>query len=68
MTIFPATCGHLVKDMLQVFKDNSGMLKAMMAASLLGGEMSEDIKNMDINNFIRISEFFHRFKGVDIRR
>lgn len=62
---FPEYMRTLVKHMQQVFKDNSAMLKAMMAASLLGGEMSEDIKNMDVNNFIRISEFFHRFKGVD---
>lgn len=62
---FPGYMRTLIKYMQQVFKENDAMLKALIAASLLGGEMAEDVKNIDINDYARISEFFCRFKGVD---
>jgi len=62
---FPGYMRALVVSMHQVFKENNAILKALIAASLLGGEMADDIKNMDISSFARAAEFFRRFKGVD---
>jgi AcrR family transcriptional regulator len=62
---FPGFIREFIEHMQKVIKDNNVMMKALIAASLLGGEIADDIKNMDINDFVRISEFFCRFKGVD---
>jgi AcrR family transcriptional regulator len=62
---FPGYMRALIKYMQQIFKQNEVMMKALIAASLLGGDMAVDVKNIDINDYARVAEFFCNFKGVD---
>jgi len=61
---FPGYMRALIKYMQQIFKQNEVMMKALIAASLLGGDMAVDVKNIDINDYARVAEFFCNFKGV----
>lgn len=63
---FPGYMRTLVTNMFKIFKDESAMMKALIAATLLEEEKALDVKSIDINDYAAISQFFSSFKGVDI--
>lgn len=63
---FPGYMRTLIRNMFQVFKDNSAMIKALVAATLFEGDIAEGVKNIDLKDYAAISKFFSSFKGVDI--
>lgn len=63
---FPGYMRNFIITWQGIIKDHSHFIKALILASLIEGEMTQDIKNLNINDFKTISEFFGRFKGVDM--
>ncbi len=64
---FPGYMRKVIAGMFYGLKENSGVIKALMAATLLEGDISKDLKNLDITDYSPISKFFTSFKGVDIK-
>jgi AcrR family transcriptional regulator len=63
---FPGYMRNFIKNWQQLLKDHSHFIKAILLASLIEGEMSKDIKNLDVKDYMAISKFFGRFKGIDM--
>jgi AcrR family transcriptional regulator len=68
---FPGYIRNVISNMLQYTKDNSSLSKALILSALLDGEIMDDYKKMDKMDFEykqhkAASEFFCRFKGVEI--
>ena len=64
---FPGYMRNFMTAWQLSLKEHGNFIKALILASLIEGEMSKDVKNLDIKDYMVISEFFSRFKGVDIR-
>ena len=64
---FPGYMRNFMTAWQLTLKEHSRLIKALILASLIEGEMSKDIKNLDISDYMMISEFFSRFKGIDMR-
>lgn len=63
---FPGYMRYLIRNMQQLYKDNSSLIKRMIMASLVDGEIVDEVKKMDFKDYKAISEFFTRFNGVKI--
>ncbi len=63
---FPGYIRDVIKNMLQFYKDNSSLIKALIMTSLLDSEIMDEIKKTDIAYYKAASEFFCRFNGVEI--
>jgi AcrR family transcriptional regulator len=65
---FPSYMRNIIENMQQFYKDNSSLAKALVMAALIGGEIVDDVKNMDIKNeyYKSAAEFFCRFNDVEI--
>ena len=56
----------VIKNMQQLYKEYSSLIKALTMAALLDGEIVDEVKKVDINDYKAMSEFFCCFKGVEI--
>ncbi len=63
---FPGYMRMVIKNMLAFQKSNAALVKALTIAALLGNEIVEDVKSVDLKDYERIAGFFCTFKGVDI--
>jgi AcrR family transcriptional regulator len=63
---FPGYMRNVIKNMQQFSKDSSSLVKALTMAALLDGEIVNEVKKMDFEEYKIVSEFFCRFNGVDI--
>jgi AcrR family transcriptional regulator len=63
---FPGYMRDIIKNMQQIYKDNSSLIKGLTMAALVDGEIVDEVKKMDIKDYKAISEFFARFNGVNI--
>jgi len=65
---FPGYIRNVIKNMQQYTRDNISLSKALIIAALLGGEIVEEIKNLDFKNeyYKAVSEFFCSFNGVEV--
>ncbi len=63
---FPGYMRNFMTTWQSTLKEHGHFIKALILASLIEGEMSKDVKNLDITDYMKISEFFGRFKGIDM--
>lgn len=63
---FPGYMRAVIVSYRQVARDNDAFLKALVDAGLHGGAIFKDINKVELKNFGTVSEFFSRFKGVDL--
>jgi AcrR family transcriptional regulator len=56
----------VIKNMQQMFKETSSLTKALTVAALVDGEVIEEVKKVEAIDIKAISDFFCRFKGVDL--
>lgn len=63
---FPGYMRAIIRKYRQILKENGPLVRALIAASLSGGDILEGAQNIDVRDFVAVSEFFGRFKGVDI--
>ena len=63
---FPGYMRVVTKNMLELHRKNAKLINAFTTAALMEGEVLEDIKSVSAEDYIGISEFFSKFKGVDI--
>ena len=65
-TDFPGYMREVTKNMLDLNKKNDKLIKAVTVAALMEDEVLEDIKSINAEDYVSISEFFSKFNGVDI--
>lgn len=68
---FPGYIRNVISNILQYAKDNRFLVRALILSALLDGEIIEEYKKMDKMDLEyekqkAASEFFYRFKGVEI--
>lgn len=63
---FPRYMREIVINMLESNKRNIELVKAFAVAALTEDKLLEDIKIIKTEDYLVISKFFNRFKGVDI--
>jgi AcrR family transcriptional regulator len=63
---FPGYIGEVTKNILELHKKNAKLIKAVTVAALMENNVLEDIKMINAEEFIAISEFFNNFTGVDL--
>ncbi|HML04465.1 MAG TPA: TetR/AcrR family transcriptional regulator [Methanobacterium sp.] len=63
---FPGYIREINKNMLELHKKNDKLIKAVTIAALMEDEVLEDIKSINAEDYVSISEFFSKFNGVDI--
>jgi len=63
---FPGYMRILIVKSQQAAKENGPLLKALTIALLLEGDILNEIKTVDVNDYKPISDFFRRFKGVNV--
>ena len=63
---FPGYMRSIIKNMQQLYKDNSSLIKGLTMAALVDGEIVDEVKKIDIKDYKAVSEFFSRFNGVKI--
>ncbi len=63
---FPDYMRETIKKMYELHKKNIELIKAFTIAALMEDTILEDIKTISIEDYIIITEFFNRFKGVKI--
>jgi AcrR family transcriptional regulator len=63
---FPDYLRDVIKNMQQIYKEYSSLIKALTMAALLDSEIVDEVKKVDIKDFKIESEFFCRFNGVEI--
>ncbi len=56
----------IIKNLQQLYKDNSSLIKALTMAALVDGEIVDEVKKMDLKDYKAASEFFVRFNEVKI--
>ena len=54
----------IIKNLQQFYKDNSSLVKALTMEALVDGEIVDEAKKMDLNDYKAASEFFTRFNDV----
>ena len=64
---FPGYMRDFMKNYIMIANENKALIKALIAAGLYGGEISEAVKKVDIKDYMAVSEFFGRFNGVDLK-
>ncbi len=65
-TDFPGYMREVLKTMVESHKKNTKLIKAFTSAALMEDKVLEDIKTINIEDYIAISTFFNKFKGIDI--
>lgn len=65
-TDFPSYIKKVIKNMAELHRKNAKLVKAVTIAALMEDKVLEDIKRVDSEDYIHISEFFSKFDGVDI--
>ncbi len=63
---FPGYIRETIQKMFELHKKNIKLIKAFTIASLMEDTILEDIKTIDAEDYLIITEFFNRFKGVTI--
>lgn len=63
---FPGYIKDVNKNMIKLHKKNDKLIKAVTIAALMEDDVLEDIKTVKAEDYAVISEFFSKFKGVDI--
>jgi len=63
---FPSYMRAIIKNLQQLNKDNSSLIKALIRATLVDGEIVDKVKKMDFKDYKAASEFFAFFNDVKI--
>ena len=63
---FPGYMKETIKKMFELHKKNIKLIKAFTIASLMEDTILEDIKTINVEDYIIVTEFFNKFKGVKI--
>lgn len=64
---FPVYVKEVLKKMQKLYKEWDSLIKAMIMAALVGSEIVDEVQKEDYEDFFKTqSEFFCRFKGVEI--
>jgi hypothetical protein len=63
---FPGYMRACIMNWQAIMEDNKALIKALTVAALLGGEVADEVKKIDVKDFTGIADFFGRFKGVDL--
>jgi AcrR family transcriptional regulator len=63
---FPGYMKETITKMFELHKKNIKLVKAFTIAALMEDTILEDIKTIDAEDYIIVSEFFNRFEGVKI--
>jgi len=63
---FPSYIREINKNMLELHRKNTKLIKAFTVAALMEDEVLEDIKSINTEDYVGISEFFSKFNGVNI--
>ena len=63
---FPGYMRNVTKSMIEIHRKNAKLIKAFTVAALIEDKVLEDIKSIDAEDYLNISEFFSEFDGVDI--
>ena len=63
---FPGYLRAIIKNLQQLYKDNSSLIKALMVAALADGEIIDEVKKMDFKDYKTASDSFARFNNVKI--
>jgi len=64
---FPGYMRTLIKNLQQLNKDNSSLVKALTMATLADGEIIDEVKKMDFKYYKTTADFFASFNNVKIR-
>ncbi len=63
---FPGYMRETIQNMFELQQKNIKLVKAFTIAALMQETVLEDIKTINAEDYIIITEFFNRFKGVKI--
>jgi len=63
---FPGYMKETIQKMFELHKKNIKLIKAFTIAALMEDTILEDIETIDAEDYIIVTEFFNRFKGVTI--
>lgn len=63
---FPGYMKETIQKMFELNKKNIKLVKAFTIVSLTQDTVLEDIKTINVEDYIIVTEFFNRFKGVKI--
>jgi hypothetical protein len=63
---FPGYMRACTKNWQAIVNENKALMKALTAAALLGGEVADEVKKIDVKDYKGIADLFGRFKGVDL--
>ncbi len=63
---FPGYMKIIIKNLQQLNKDNSSLVKALTIAAPVDGEIRDEVKKMDFKDYKATADFFARFNNVKI--
>ena len=63
---FPGYIKTIIKNLQQLNKDNSSLIKALTIAAPADGEIIDEVKKMDFKDYKAAADFFARFNNVKI--
>ncbi len=63
---FPGYMKTIIKNLQQLNKNNSSLVKALTIATPTDGEILDEIKKMDFKDYKAAADFFARFNNVKI--
>jgi len=61
---FPGYMREVIKNLQQLYKDNSSLMKALTMAALNDGEIVDEVRKIDLKDYEIAAEFFSRFNNV----
>jgi hypothetical protein len=63
---FPGYMRDVIKNLQQLNKENSSLIKALTMATLVDGEIVDEVKKIDFKDYKIASKFFALFNDVKI--
>jgi hypothetical protein len=59
---FPDYVRAIIINLQQLYKDNNSLIKALTMASLVDGEIRDEVKKMDFKDYKAAADFFCPFQ------
>jgi AcrR family transcriptional regulator len=63
---FPGYMKAVIENMIQFWSDNRPLIKAVIVALLLEGEMAGELQRIEAGDYGDMAAFYGRFRGLDL--